>query len=349
MKQFHIGSKVISHQHPCYVIAEIGVNHNGKEALAIKLVEEAVKAGVDAIKFSKFDPYKIHSKESRSVYCLEDSCSYDSQIAELTRKLDLSNEVLTKMAHLCKKLNIDFLSTPFDENSVDFLVKLRVPAIKIGSGDLTTDPLLSYVAKQQLPVILSTGMSNMEEVHHAVDVLMENGCPELALLHCVSNFPAQVDGLNLKVIQTLEREFDVPVGFSDHTTVIEVAAVAVASGACIIEKHFTLDKELPGPDHRYSLDPHEMTQMIKEIRQVEKVLGVEQKVPTAEEMEYRKFGRRSIVARAAIEPGTVITETMITMKRPGTGISPRDLYRVLGKKAKVRIGEDEILTWDKLV
>ncbi|HYH01837.1 MAG TPA: N-acetylneuraminate synthase family protein [Bacillota bacterium] len=349
MKQFHIGRKVISHQHPCYVIAEMGVNHNGKEALAIKLVEEAVKAGVDAIKFSRFDPYKVHSKESRSAYCLEDSCRYDSHMADLTRKMDLSNEVLVKMAQLCKKLNVDFLSTPFDENSVDFLVKLGVPAIKIGSGDLTADPFLSYVAKQKLPVVLSTGMSNMEEVHHAVTVLMENGCPELALLHCVSNFPAQVEGLNLKVIQTLEREFDVPVGFSDHTTAIDTAGVAVASGACIIEKHFTLDQALPGPDHQYSLDPHEMAQMIKEIRQVEKVLGVEQKVPTAAELEYRKFGRRSIVARVTIEPDTVITETMITLKRPGTGISPRDLYKVLGKKAKVRIGEDEILTWDKLV
>ncbi|HEY8463886.1 MAG TPA: N-acetylneuraminate synthase family protein [Bacillota bacterium] len=348
MKKFQIGSRLISHQQPCYVIAEIGVNHNGKEALAVELVKEAAKAGADAIKFSKPDPYKLHSKERHSSHCLENFCHDGTAEAEYAAQFALSDKVLIKVAQLCKKLKIDFLSTPFDEASVDFLVTLGVPAIKIGSGDLTADSFLRYVAKQKLPVILSTGMSTLEEVHHAVALLMEHGCPELALLHCVSNFPAPLEGLNLRAMQTLEREFDVPVGFSDHTTGIEAATVAVALGGCIVEKHFTLNKELPGPDHRYSLDPYEMARMVKEIRQVELILGVEQKVPTVAELEFRKFGRRSIVAKETIEPQTLITEAMLMLKRPGTGIPPRDLYKVLGRKAKVRINAGEILTWDKL-
>jgi N,N'-diacetyllegionaminate synthase len=349
MKDFHIGNKVISNSQPCYIIAEIGFNHNGKEALAIRLVEEAVKAGVDAVKFSRFDSYKLLLKKDDPSYGSEASTDYQEHIRDAYKKMELTNEILLKVANHCKKLKVEFLSTPSDEASVDFLVGMGVSALKIASGDLTADLFLRYVAKQRLPVILSTGMSTLEEVRHAVTLLLENGCPELAILHCVSSFPAPLSGLNLKVIQTLAREFAVPIGFSDHTTGIEAASVAVASGAVIIEKPFTLDKELPGPEHAFSLDPYEMSQMIKAIREIETVMGVEQKVPTAAELEFRKFGRRSIVAKITIEPGTVITEAMVTLKRPGTGISPRDFYKVLGKTARKRIGQDEILTWDKLL
>jgi N,N'-diacetyllegionaminate synthase len=345
MKDFHIGTKTISTAHPCYIIAEIGFNHNGKEALAIKLVEEAVKAGADAVKFSRSDSYKLLLKKNDSTYGPVDF----GDNLDGYEKMELTNEIMLKVANYCRKLNIDFLSTPLDEAGVDFLVATGVPALKIASGDLTADPFLCYVAEQHLPVILSTGMSTLEEVRHAVGLLWEHGCPELAILHCVSSFPAPLSGLNLKVIQTLMREFAVPIGFSDHTTGIEAAPVAVASGAVIIEKLFTLDKELPGPEHAFSLDPHEMSQMIKSIRETETVMGVEQKTPTMAELEFRKFGRRSIVTKMTIEPGTVITEAMLTLKRPGTGISPRDFYKVLGKKAKIHIDADEILTWDMLV
>jgi N,N'-diacetyllegionaminate synthase len=348
MKNFHIGKKTISRNHPCYIIAEIGGNHNGKEALAVKLVEEAVKSGVDAVKFSRFDTERFMDRSSEPGDLSEVSGKHGSNPAELSKNSGISNDMLLRIANLCKKLNVDFLSTPFEEKSVDLVVKLGVPAIKIASGDLTADPFIKYVAQQRLPVILSTGMSNIEEVRYAVSLLLDNGCPELSLLHCVSSFPAELDGLNLKVVRSLAREFDVPVGFSDHTAGMEAAPIAVAAGACIIEKHFTLDRELPGPDHAFSLDPYGMTQLIKAIRQVEAMMGVEKKAPTVAELEYRKFGRRSIVARVAIEPGSVVTEAMLTLKRPGTGIAPRDLYKVLGKKAKVRISEDEMLSWDKI-
>lgn len=348
MKSFHIGQKTLSRNHPCYIIAEIGGNHNGKEALAVKLVEEAVKSGVDAVKFSRFDRERFMTKSSEPGHFSEIPGKHESNPAELYKKLGIPNDMLLRIANLCKKHSVDFLSTPFDEESVDLVVKLGVPAIKIASGDLTADSFLKYVAQQRLPVILSTGMSNIEEVRYAVSLLLDNGCPELSLLHCVSSFPAELDGLNLKVVQSLAREFGVPVGFSDHTAGMEAAPIAVAAGACIIEKHFTIDRELPGPDHAFSLDPYGMTQLIKEIRQVEAMMGVEKKAPTVAELEYRKFGRRSIVARVAIESGSVITEAMLTLKRPGTGIAPRDLYRVLGKKAKVRISEDEMLSWDKI-
>jgi N,N'-diacetyllegionaminate synthase len=349
MKDFHIGNKIISNSQPCYIIAEIGLNHNGKEALAIKLVDEAVKAGADAVKFSRFDSYKLLLKNNDPTYNQEDSGGCQEYIRDAHKKMELTNEILLKVANHCKKLKVDFLSTPSDEESVGFLVGMGVPALKIASGDLTADPFLCYVGQQHLPVILSTGMSTMEEVRHAVVLLEEHGCPELAILHCVSSFPAPLSQLNLKVIQTLAREFAVPIGFSDHTAGIEAAPVAVASGAVIIEKPFTLDKELPGPEHAFSSDPCEMSQMIKIIREIEVVMGVEQKLPTAAELEFRKFGRRSIVAKMTIEPGTEITEAMLTLKRPGSGISPRDFYKVLGKKAQKRIRQDEILTWDKLL
>jgi len=347
MKEFHIGRRVISQRQPCYIIAELGLNHNGKEGLAIKLVEEACKAGVDAIKVSRFDTHKLLSMEDTLV-CDDDTCHKERSDDRLHQEYELSYETLTKIANLCRKLGIDFLSTPFDEENVDFLVQSGLPAIKIASGDLTNDPFLKYIAKQEKSVILSTGMSTLDEIKHAVTVLRENGCEELALLHCVTNYPAKPEELNLRVIPALAREFQIPIGFSDHTIGGAVAPLAVAAGACIIEKHFTLNKELPGPDHRFSLDPYEMGQMVRDIRRVEMILGVEWKDPTPAELAYRKFGRRSIVARVPIEANTVITEDMLMMKRPGTGISPRDLYKVLGRKAKQNIAADEILTWEKL-
>ncbi|MGD9155660.1 MAG: N-acetylneuraminate synthase family protein [Bacillota bacterium] len=349
MKDFHIGNRVISNSQPCYIIAEIGFNHNGKEALAIKLVEEAVKAGVDAVKLSRYDSYKLLLTKNNLARDPAESGEHQEQVHDSAQKMDLTDNTFLKVASYCQKLNVDFLSTPSDEERVDFLVGMGVAALKIASGDLTADPYLRYVAKQGVPVILSTGMATMEEVRQAVGLLQKNGCAELAILHCVSSFPAPLAELNLKVIRTLAREFAVPIGFSDHTTGIEVAPVAVASGAVIIEKPFTLDKGLPGLAHAFSLDPYEMSRMVKAIRETETLMGLENKSPTEAELEFRKFGRRSIVAKMTIEPGTEITEAMLILKRPGTGISPRDFYKVLGKKPKKRIAQDEILTWDKIL
>jgi len=348
MKSFKIGEKNICNSQPCYVIAEFGLNHNGKEGLAVQMVEEAVRAGADAIKLSKFDTHHLVMENREGVLDINNTYGQDFDIIEIIKSMEFPYEVIEKIAQVCKKLKIDFLSAPSNEENVDFLVKIGIPAIKIASGELTNDPFLKYIARKKIPVILSTGMSTLSEVKHAVTVLTENGCTDLALLHCISTYPVKKEELNLRAIHVLTNEFRIPIGFSDHTLGIEAAPIAVASGACIIEKHFTLNKELPGLDHRFSLDPYEMTRMIKDIRQIELMLGVEKKLPTKAELEFRKFGRRSIVAKTAIEPNTVITEEMLTMKRPGTGISPRDFYKVLGKTARVKIEAEEVLTWDKL-
>lgn len=345
MEKFHIGDRIINSRNPCYIIAEIGLNHNGKEGLAIKLVEEAVKAGADAIKFSRFNVQQLMSGNYSSLPGLDGNV----EMIDFFKRYELSLQTMEKVAGHCKKLKIDFLSTPFDEESVDLLLKMGVPALKVASGDLTNDPFLKYIAGKKVPVIMSTGMSTLEEVKHAVEVLRDKGCPELALLHCVSDYPATHEELNLRAITALARDLKLIIGFSDHTVDAAAAPVAVAVGACIIEKYLTLNKELPGPNHRYSLDPFEMGRMIRDIRDVELMLGVEKKVPSAAELEYRKFGRRSIVARVPIEAGTLITEDMLAMKRPGTGISPQEIYKVLGKTAKLAIAENEILTWDNLI
>lgn len=345
MKEFKIGHRIIGQEHPCYIIAEIGLNHNGKEGLAIKMVEEAAKAGADAVKLSRLDAHFLLAKTKDYETNHSEAISGEK---DYSQKLELTYETIDKVAQLCKKLDIAFLSTPSDNEDVNFLMKIGIPAIKIASGDLTNDPLLRCAAIQKIPIILSTGMSSLDEVRQAVSILLESGCPDLTLLHCVSEYPAKLEELNLRVINTLVKEFDIPIGFSDHTVGIEAAPIAVAAGANIIEKHFTLNKELPGLDHRFSVDPYELSKMIKEIRNVEIMMGMEKKNPTPTELEFRKFGRRSIVTKCVIEAETVITEEMLTMKRPGTGISPRDLYKVLGKKARVRLNQDEIITWDKI-
>lgn len=350
MKEIHLGNRTIGHSKACYIIAEIGLNHNGKEGLAVKLAEEAVKAGADAVKLSRFDTLRLMAGSPDTLGL--SAKAVDGSVPDLTKLSQpfiLSDETLTKIALICKKHGVGFLSTPFDEERVDFLVQLGVPAIKIASGDLTDDPFLKYIAAKRIPVILSTGMSSLEEVRYAVKLLEKNGCPELALLHCVSGYPAKPEELNLRAIATLAKEFDIPIGFSDHTLGVETASIAVAAGACIIEKHFTLNKELPGPDQRFSLDSFEFSQMIQKIRATEMMLGVAQKKPTTAELEYRKFGRRSIVAKVAIAAGTVITEEMLAMKRPGTGISPKDFYKVVGRKSSRHIAENAILSWDDLL
>jgi len=245
-----------------------------------------------------------------------------------------------------QKRRIVMFSTPFDEESVDFLETLPVPIYKIGSGDLTNLDLVKYVARKGKPVILSTGMATLDEIQDAVSAVREQGNKSIVLLQCVSSYPSDPADSNLRVMQTLREMFQLPVGFSDHTLGIEVSLAAAALGAAVIEKHFTLSRKLLGPDHKTSLEPKEFTHLVKGVRIVEQALGRPEKIPTEAEFEMRSIARRSIVASRMIQKGEAITKEMVAMKRPGTGIQPKELPRLLGKRAVREIKPDEVLTWE---
>ena len=348
MKKLKIADRLIGEGAPCFIIAEAGVNHNGDINLAKKLIDVASRAGVDAIKFQTFRAEEIVTEiAEKAEYQRETTGSEESQF-EMLKTLELPDKSVGELFTYAQKKGIIFLSTPFDKGSVDLLDKLGVPAFKVGSGEITNFPLLKYIAGKQKPVILSTGMSTLDEVIEAVEVMRKEGSREIALLHCVSCYPARVEDTNLKAIETLKRKCNLPVGLSDHSVGIYIPIAAVALGTCIIEKHFTLDKNLPGPDHRASLEPAELKEMVAAIRDIESAMGNGIKRPTAGEEETKKAARRSLVARTNIPAGTVISEDTLDIKRPGTGLSPSLIDTVIGKKAKKRITRGEVITRDKL-
>jgi len=326
-----------------FIIAEAGVNHNGSIELARQLIDVAVEAGADAVKFQTFIAEDVVSTDApKAEYQKQTTDSSESQF-DMIKKLELSKEDHQELIKYAKQKNIMFLSTPFDEGSVDMLVELGLPLIKISSGEITNHPFLKYIAKKGLPIILSTGMSTLDEVAEAVSVIKKAGCENLTLLHCTSNYPARVEDCNLLAMKTMADAFDVPVGYSDHTRGIYVPLAATAMGACVIEKHFTLDRTLPGPDHKASLEPAELEEMVRGIRLVEKALGSSVKAPVESELEVRDVARRSIVAKVDIPAGTVITEDILAFKRPGTGVSPKDVSKLLGSKTKHNIKKDELI------
>jgi N-acetylneuraminate synthase/N,N'-diacetyllegionaminate synthase len=340
-----IGSRVIGKGKPCFIIAEAGVNHNGKIELAKKLIDAAKNADADAVKFQTFKTGKIITKEAPKAEYQKETTGKGTQY-EMIKKLELTEKEFEELAGYAKHKDIIFLSTPFDEESADLLEKLNVPAFKIGSGDLTNLPLLEHIAKKGKPIIVSTGMSNLDEVREAVETVRNAGNNQIILLHCTSNYPANIEDCNLLAMHTLEKEFNVPVGYSDHTVGITVAVVAVSIGASVIEKHFTLDKNLPGPDHRASLEPDELKEMVKEIRNVEKALGTWEKKPAESEMEVQKVARKSIVAKINIQKGTIITRGMLAIKRPGTGLAPKYINQIVGKIASKDIRREVLISWD---
>ncbi|MDI6917988.1 MAG: N-acetylneuraminate synthase, partial [Thermoplasmatales archaeon] len=298
-----IGNRIIGKGNPCFIIAEAGVNHNGEMNLAKKLIDTAKNAKADAVKFQTFKTGKILIKEAPKAEYQKETTGEGTQY-EMIKKLELSEKDFKELAGYAKQRGIMFLSTPFDEESADLLEKLNVPAFKIGSGDLTNLPLLEYIAKKDKTIIISTGMATLDEVRDAVNAIKNAGNNQIILLHCTSNYPAKIGDCNLRAMHTLEKEFNVPVGYSDHTLGITVSVAAVAMGASVIEKHFTLDKNLPGPDHRASLEPDELKEMVKKIRNVEKALGTGEKKPAESEMETQKVARKSIVAKVNIQKGT---------------------------------------------
>lgn len=325
------------------IIAEAGVNHNGDIGTAKKMVDVAKKAGVDYIKFQTFVPDKLVSRYApKAEYQKETTDATESQL-EMLRKLSLSEVEFISLKEYCDEGGIGFISTPFDLESIDFLEKLDMDFWKIPSGEITNLPYLEKIAGTGRKVILSTGMSNVQEIKDAVKVLENNGAPEIVLLHCNTQYPTPFEDVNLSAMANIARATDKEVGYSDHTKGIEVPIAAVAMGATVIEKHFTLDKNMEGPDHKASLEPDELTQMVIAIRNIEKAIGNGIKEPKASEIENKAIARKSIVAACKIAKGDIFSEINISAKRPGNGISPMKWHEVIGKAAPRDFSEDELI------
>jgi N-acetylneuraminate synthase len=338
-----LGGRSVGPGSPCLIIAEAGVNHNGSLPMALALVDAAVSAGADVVKFQTFKAEEVVSPVApKAGYQMQTTGAAESQL-EMVKKLELPGEAFREIERHCRARGIIFLSTPGDQKSADLLEELGVPAFKIGSGEVTNLPFLAYLAAKGRPLILSTGMSNLDEVATAVAAIRAAGNAELVLLHCVSNYPAAPASVNLRVLRTLEDRFGVPVGYSDHTEGIAVPLAAVALGACVIEKHFTLDRSLPGPDHRASLDPQELAVLVKGIRIVEAALGTGEKRAVPEEQNTAAVARRSLVAAHDICAGTTLTADLIAIRRPGTGMPPALLPQVLGRRASRDIAAGTLL------
>lgn len=326
-----------------FIIAEAGVNHNGCTETAIKMIDAAVSFGADAIKFQTFCANDlVTSWAGKAEYQQKTTESLESQQSML-KKLELNAEQHDMIVKHCRKKNILFLSTTFDIKSIGLLKSYDVPIYKIPSGEITNLPYLVEIAKIGKPIILSTGMSTLEEVKNAVEILKQNGAGEITILHCNTEYPTPYEDVNLAAMLTIQRELGLKVGYSDHTPGIEVPIAAVAMGAVIIEKHFTLDKNMDGPDHKASLEPAEFASMVEAIRNIEKALGSGIKKPTSSEIKNMAVARKSIVAKQAVKKGEVFTEENITTKRPGTGVSPMKWFAVLGTAAVKDFEKDEMI------
>ncbi len=343
-----IGDHWVGPGRPCYLIAEAGVNHNGAFERACRLVDAARAAGADAVKFQAFRADRLVTRAApKAAYQRTTTGAAENQY-EMLKRLELDDDAQRELARYCAARGIPFLATPFDEASADLLEALNVPAFKIGSGDLTNLPLLAHVARKGKPLIVSTGMADLDEVRAAVETIGRAGGPPLILLHCVSNYPADPAVVNLRAMATLAREFDVPVGYSDHTLGLDVPLAAVALGACVIEKHFTLDRNLPGPDHQASADPTELAALAQAIRRVESALGDGRKRPAPAEADTAAAARRSLVAARAIKAGAILAAGDIALRRPGTGLPPARLAQVLGCRARVAIPAGTLLQMEML-
>jgi N-acetylneuraminate synthase/N,N'-diacetyllegionaminate synthase len=346
--KIQIGTSVVSSGGPVFVIAEAGVNHNGDVGIAKRMIDVAKNAGADAVKFQTFKAESLVTFDApKADYQQATTKPGESQL-EMLRKLELSESAHYILKEHCDKTGIIFLSTPFDEASADFLEGLKIPAYKLSSGDLTNWPLIEHLARKGKPLIISTGMATLDEVSEAVCTATTAGCKELVLLHCVSNYPAAAAETNLRAMATMQKQFAIPVGYSDHTVGIAVSLAAVALGAAVIEKHFTLDRNLPGPDHRASLEPFELESLVQGIREVEVSLGSGEKGPSASELETAKVARRSIVAASSIQCGSVLQRESLVMKRPGTGLPPSMLKTLLGKRARTDIPAGTLITLEML-
>jgi N,N'-diacetyllegionaminate synthase len=341
-----IGGHLIGAGRPVFIVAEAGINHNGSEETALRMMEAAARCGADAIKFQSFRTEHLLAPDAGAPIHVRGFAR--QTLFEFFKSVELSEETHRHLKSHADSLGLTFLSTVFDTEMADLLEDLNVPAIKIASGDITHFPLLRHVAAKGRPVILSTGASHHGEVQNAVDCLRASGMPSIALLHCVSAYPAKPEELNLHSIQTMREAFHLPVGFSDHTGDSLFALAAVAVGACILERHFTLDRGMAGPDQSLSMDPEDLRRMVEQIRLLQAALGDGVKKPTEGEMESRLLGRRSIVARVALHQGQVLDLPLLKVLRPGGGISPQEIDKMLGRRLIRAIPENQALQWGDL-
>lgn len=327
------------------IIAEAGVNHNGSIEIAKKMIDVAALAGADLVKFQTFkaESLVIHSAD-KAEYQKESTSTNESQF-NMIKKLELDQAAHEDLIKYCEHKGIRFLSTAFDHDSINLLTELNIPLYKIPSGEITNLPYLRHIGGMGKPIIMSTGMSTLDEVHDVLNILAGAGAEKnkITILHCNTEYPTPMEDVNLKAMLTMKDELGVAVGYSDHTLGIEVPIAAVAMGACVIEKHFTLDRTLPGPDHAASLEPDELKAMVATIRNIEKAMGDGLKKPSLSEIKNIPIARKSIVAKKLIKKGEYFTENNLTVKRPGTGVSPMEWDKVIGKESQANFEPDDLI------
>jgi N,N'-diacetyllegionaminate synthase len=342
----NIGGRTVGADAPCYVIAEAGANHNRDLDIARRLIEVAADAGADAVKFQTYSGNRIYSKNTPRFSYLE--AITDKPPAELLEDISLPREWQPLLADHARERGIDFFSAPFDDDAIAELDALDVPVLKIASFELVDHLLIRRAAATGRPLLISTGMATLGEVEDAIGVAVAEGATDIGLMQCTSVYPAPASSINLRAMDTMRQAFGRPTGLSDHTTGIAVAIGAAALGAAFVEKHFTLDRTMEGPDHPFALEPDELAAMISGIRDTQAAMGDGRKDgPTPEESgEMYTLGRRSLIVARDLPAGTVLDEEMITVKRPGFGIPPKHLQIVVGRALKVDAAEDDILTWD---
>jgi len=329
-----ISNKLVGNNNPVFMIAEGGINHNGKLSLAKKIISKAKAAGADAVKFQTFKA--------------EDLASPKSKFFKIFKKLELDFEEFGELADYAKNQNIIFLSTPFSFDAVNLLMQLKVPAFKIASGDLTNIPLVEYAASKKKPMIISTGMANETEIQQSINAIRKTGNKKIIIMHSVSAYPTPINEVNLSVIKQLREKFKQPVGYSDNGSNLLVPVIAVASGADLIEKHFTINRKLSGPDQKFSTNPSDFKKLVKNIRLVEKMMGVNIKKCQTSEFGNKFAARRSITALTTIERGTKIDKKMLGLQRPASGLEPKYFSRVIGKRAKRKITKGESIKWNQI-
>lgn len=343
MKGIKTPYRTISNESPCYIISEIGSNHNGSFDLACELISKAVEAGVDAVKFQTFKAKNHYSKNTPKMGM------YMEDIYELIEKLEIDRSWHAKLADVCKSHQVDFLDSPCDSEAINIAVGVNMPIIKVASFDMVDVRLIDEISKTGKAVMFSAGMCKLSEIETAVNICRGNGNHNLIVLQCTSVYPAPVNLSNLNAMETIRRAFDVITGYSDHTMGDHIACAAVALGAKVIEKHYTLSRKMDGPDHAFAIEPHELANMVTKIRDIEASLGDGMKNgPRAEEMEFYKNARRSILSSRDISKGEIIQDMDIVIKRPGYGIQPSMINLVVGRTAKVNIEADSPITWEMI-
>ena len=346
VNRIKVGEKWIGEDAPCYIVAEAGANHNRDLSLAKRLIDVAVEAQADAVKFQTYSAETLYSKKTPKFKYLEKLS--DVSTHELLKSLEIPRQWHAELADYCQQKDIVFFSSPFDMRAVDELDEVGVPLFKIASFEIVDLPLIQYTASKGKPIVISTGMATLGEIEDAVQACHTAGNEQIILLQCASLYPAPVHIMNLRSIDTMREAFHCPVGLSDHTRGINIAVGAAARGAAMLEKHYTLDRSMPGPDHPFAIEPEELKALVAGIREVESALGDGRKTGPSpdEEGDMYKLGRRSLIAAMSIPAGIIITRDMLTVKRPGYGIRPKYIDIVIGRRAKSDIEEDDVITWE---